>query len=130
MIPAWASDYVGIPFRDHGRTREGLDCWGLYRLVARERFGLELADFDYVAGDRRSHDGMIRGANDWLPVVVPGPGDAVLFRLGGAACHIGMVLAPGMMLHARDGYAACIERFRSPLWARRLEGFYRHPSRA
>jgi cell wall-associated NlpC family hydrolase len=35
MIPAWAADYVGIPFREHGRSRDGADCWGLYWLSRR-----------------------------------------------------------------------------------------------
>lgn len=29
----WWNEYVGLPFADKGRTREGCDCWGLVRLV-------------------------------------------------------------------------------------------------
>ena len=32
-VPIWAGHYIGLPFRDHGRDRSGLDCWGLIATV-------------------------------------------------------------------------------------------------
>lgn len=43
---SWAAKYIGILFVEHGRTREGCDCWGLLRLVYREEFGIELPGYD------------------------------------------------------------------------------------
>ena len=40
--PAWVEPYVGVPFADLGRTREGCDCWGLVRLILAEQRGLVL----------------------------------------------------------------------------------------
>ena len=39
-LPDWVSAYVGLPFKEGGRNRYGLDCYGLLRLVINERFGL------------------------------------------------------------------------------------------
>ena len=44
-MTAWVNDYVGLPYQEGGTTREGLDCWGLARLVYRDRFGVELPDW-------------------------------------------------------------------------------------
>jgi hypothetical protein len=41
-LPAWAGQYVGIPFADLGRDRHGCDCWGLVRLILAEQAGLTL----------------------------------------------------------------------------------------
>jgi cell wall-associated NlpC family hydrolase len=46
--PAWASDYIGLPFLVRGRDARGCDCWGLVRLVLGERFGIEVPSY---AGD-------------------------------------------------------------------------------
>jgi cell wall-associated NlpC family hydrolase len=44
----WAASYLGIRYAAHGRTRAGLDCWGLVKLVYAEQRGMVLADFAHV----------------------------------------------------------------------------------
>ena len=39
-LPDWVSAYVGLPFKEGGRHRDGLDCYGLLRLVINERFAV------------------------------------------------------------------------------------------
>lgn len=38
--PRWAERYVGIPYADNADTLSAASCWGLCRLVLRERAGL------------------------------------------------------------------------------------------
>lgn len=40
--------YVGLPYKHLGRTREeGVDCYGLVRLVLQENCGITLPDYHY-----------------------------------------------------------------------------------
>jgi cell wall-associated NlpC family hydrolase len=131
-----AATYVGVPFKEHGRDRAGLDCYGLLRLVAAEQHGIELPS--YVEGyttttDRVEIPKLIAGGidQDWhsVPSGEEREGDAVLFRIFGQPLHVGVVLAPPRFLHVMRGIDACVEDYRSAVWARRVLGFYRHRSR-
>lgn len=52
MTTHWSNAYVGIPFADGGREREqGLDCWGLVRLVFREVRAIELPTYGEVSAE-------------------------------------------------------------------------------
>lgn len=131
-LPAWVAGYVGLPWRAHGRDRQGCDCWGLVRLVLGEQFGLTLPSHAEGYPDpaaRAAVGALVRGElGAWLPVA-PGaeaPGTVVLLRPLGEPCHLGLWVAPGLMLHAWRRLDACLERFDGPLWGRRVAGVYRH----
>jgi cell wall-associated NlpC family hydrolase len=131
-IPAWAADYIGLPFREHGRDHSGADCWGLVVLVAAERFGARLPS--YVAGYASTRDAddigrLVRGQMDLWHEVARGqerPGDVVLMRLMNQPMHVGVVVASGWMLHIEQGIDACLERYDGAKWNRRLIGIYRY----
>ena len=40
----WANKYVGLPWAWKGRTSEGVDCYGLLRLVYRDERGIALPE--------------------------------------------------------------------------------------
>ena len=130
MIPAWAAKYIGVPFKDHGRDLNGFDCWGLVSFILREERGLLLPDFGGQYRDTRDRDGIeivIRAeAEQWTRVATPMVEDVVVFNIGGRPLHCGLVVEPGQMLHAQSGTGCCIEGYRRPKWASRIEGFYHH----
>jgi len=149
--PAWARQYVGLPYRDFGRDRSGVDCWGGARLVAREQFGLEVPSYVgayagvgcgptlAAAAERRALAALIAGeaAAGWralwrrasgVPFAAAGeiPGDFLLMRQGGVPCHVGIVIAPGWMLHVERGLDMALDEYRRPHRAPSLEGVYRY----
>lgn len=133
QAPAWAAPYSGLPFVSGGRTRAGVDCWGLVRLVYAEVFGIELPSYrgSYSDANRGPEVARLieaeRAAGAWAPVPVRDTrlGDAVLLRTKGFAMHVGLLVARGEMLHVEAGIDAMIERLASPVWNRRTVGYFR-----
>lgn len=130
---AWAAAYVGIPFLERGRDRAGCDCWGLARLVLGERFGVDVpsytSDYESVADTRKLAALAERSrADGWVEVALPEarPGDVLLLRLSGLPIHVGLVVAPGWMLHTKKATDSVLDRFGGLAWRNRVLGAYRH----
>jgi cell wall-associated NlpC family hydrolase len=125
-------EYVGLPFKDKGRDRSGLDCWGLLRLVYQEKAGLTLPAFveSYVTQeDTAAVAALIAGHSDgWREVAEPTvkPLDAVLMLQYGVERHIGVVVKRGLVLHVGLGGASRIEPYNSMRLRRRVSRFMRH----
>lgn len=146
--PAWAADYVGLPWRSKGRARDGLDCWGLVRLVELERFGVELPLLDEVGWESGDHKltaeaehkrrliAMIAAeeARRWREVTPAEaqPGDVVTFTVLGEPLHVGVVVSPGWMLHIRAGAGSLCQEYDGLAWRKKLETVHRfkRPSRS
>lgn len=141
--PAWTNDYIGIPFRDLGRDRSGLDCWGLARLVLAEQFGITVPSFseNYTRTDERHLLSRVidREASHWIEVgrgrAAIGKerlGDVVTFRHEGFESHIGIVINPKTwrMLHARIGSDSVDSCYNETRYKHQICRFLRHQSRA
>lgn len=128
----WSSDLVGLPYLDRGRDRSGVDCWGLVRLAFAEVRGIILPSCTelYASAEERAEIAAAlsaaRVAGPWRRVDRPAEWDVVAFARSWGLDHVGLIIAPGLMLHAcDDGQPSRVERYAAPKWARRLEGFYR-----
>lgn len=133
---SWASDYVGLPFKDGGRDRAGVDCWGLVALVYAERLEIRLPDFAEVkATDVRAVARAIVGSIDgklWVPVIrgAEQEYDVVVMRghAGGVGvpAHVGIVAPFGTVLHVEKNIDAVAPRLASHSVKDRICGIYRH----
>ncbi len=124
------SQYIGIPFQEHGRDFDGCDCWGLVRLVYHCELGIKLPDFseryERCRGDKNVPIIMREEAGRWDSVVDVQPFDVLLFLDAGRPGHVGLAIDGRRMLHTTTGVDACIEDFTSALWRDKLAGTYRH----
>lgn len=134
MIPPWAARYIGIPYVESGRDGNGLDCWGLLVLIWREQYGIDLPFYDgphWARGANRAEIAEAIRAEQSRYVEVPvgaeKEGDGIVLRLAGHPLHVGLVLAPGWMIHTHESAAVCVESYIGMTWARRVMGFWRHP---
>lgn len=107
MRPAWAAQYVAVPFREKGRTRDGVDCYGLVRLIYQEQRGIELPSYadDYAStADAREITALVRGevAARWTAIarVEARLFDVAIFTLCGQPTHVGLILDPPWFIHA------------------------------
>lgn len=124
--------YIGTKFKNRGRTKEGVDCWGLVRLIYGEQFAIELPSYDdeYDSSHNISatREVIETHAKEWLQIE-PGQeheGDVIILRLSGYPTHVGLVVENGKMLHIIDGTDAVLENYHNRLWQHRIVGFYRH----
>jgi cell wall-associated NlpC family hydrolase len=58
------------------------------------------------------------------------PGDVIEIRIQGLPCHVGIVIAPRLFLHALRDVGGVVERWDDMMWRRRVLGFWRHPELA
>lgn len=129
----WASGYIGVPFVPGGRDRSGCDCWGLVVLVYRERWRIRLPAWaaDYDPHDRAAAAAAFAqaAARDWRRIDPSSAreGDVALLRVGGAACHVGVIAGWPWLLHVERGTDSGVDRLDGVRWARRLDSVWRHP---
>jgi len=131
--PPWVRPYIGIPFAEHGRTREGCDCWGLVRLVLGERWRIWLPSFSESyrdTDDREAIEALLAEERvAWRRISGPffHEGDVVLLRVGGRAMHLGLIVGFPWMLHVERGIDAACDRLDGLRWARAVDSVWRHP---
>lgn len=126
------SQYVGLPHRAHGRDRDGLDCWGLVRLVYAEQMGVDLPGYIDTCpdlGERAELSAFVsdvRGGGMWQEVDEIRPFDVLLFRVGPHTTHVAVAIGPNQMLHVNGRSHSVIERIDAPMWRKRLDGVCRY----
>jgi cell wall-associated NlpC family hydrolase len=117
LIPLWASAYLGIPYDAQGESRSGANCWGFFRLVQREVFGLNIPALGISGDDIKAlldafHNPQHPERAHWraLPLAQARSGDALLCeRRIGWPDHIGIALGAGRVLHCIRGIGSVIE---------------------
>lgn len=122
--------YIGLPYLAGGRTREGVDCYGLVRLFYLEQLSIGLplcaglaGQADPVAAARAIQ--MERDAS-FIESNSPQDGDVILSRNGVLPVHLGIFHGGNRILHISSElqYSAS-ERIDSIKWTKKIVGYYR-----
>ncbi len=143
-LPRWAKNYIGIPFLELGRDENGCDCWGLTRLISMKELGFTVPSFTEEYSSTYKGKNVAQaldtlGVKDehWeeIPAGEERLGDHILmygsYEIDGkryrAPMHVGLVLAPGVMIHIEQ----CIDSVLCPYredrhMKRRVIAFYRY----
>jgi cell wall-associated NlpC family hydrolase len=134
----WSAAFIGLPWREKGRDRDGIDCWGLCTLIYAECLAITLPHYTeaYVSVQERAEIDALFGVDasqrPWLPVPAgyERDFDIALMRCAGWLAHVGIVIGGGRMLHVERGGLSQIESYSTGRWRHRLVGFYRHEDNA
>lgn len=125
-----ATPYLSIPWLRRGRTLAGADCYGIVRVLYDRQFDIQLPAYD--DSPMSDSDTIASSATEWLPIE-PGherDGDVVLISRGVEYDHVGVVVGPKQLLHAReDRFPQVADYSRRLLWGNSTFSFYRHPRR-
>ena len=130
MPAEWAARYVGIPFKSGGRGMDGVDCYGLLRLVYKEQFGAELPSLDDAYKNALDTRETAPLAKKYIPLLrgdkteSPKPGDAAVMIEHGLPTHIGIYAGGGYILHATRRLGVVLQRTTHPDLRGRVEGYY------
>lgn len=129
----WWNNYVGIPFKWNGTTREGASCWGLVCLVYKEVYNIKLPRHNEMESQ------IERGAGSFADFAATGvqvdiadvqSGDVLhmwgFYKGKRRATHCGIVTEPGFVLHAEEVIGSCVSRYRGDnRFLQRVIGAYR-----
>lgn len=125
------TQYIGKPFKDHGRGPDGYDCIGLVLQIYKDN-GIEVPDiwkYDKSTGRKAMKNFLLSVAaaetaeTGWVKTEKE-PLAMVVFKVGGIL-HAGVMLDDEKFIHALEGTAVCMESLNNPIWANRVKGFYK-----
>jgi len=125
--------YIGLPYLDNGRTKTGVDCWGLARLVYQGEFGIDLPSYteEYIGGtDPHIVEAVNLYKDNWQELATPNIGDLCLFNIFGEPMHVGVFIGENKFLHSRRGSDSVIESLNNTKWKNRFVGFYAYAPQA
>lgn len=132
--PKWASKYIGINYKENGRSLEnGVDCWGLLHCIYENEFGLTLPSYnekyEKYGNQYKLHDNDYSFLMDnWQKVTLENKqlGDLILFDMNDIIFHAGMVIAKHKFIHVHSGIETVIDELSSLQWENRISELYRH----
>lgn len=107
----WWAPYLDIPFVHCGRTREGIDCWGLVRLPLVEIAGVDLPSLSYEDPKSEPKAALAQGhaladeviaSGVFSRVEKPQPLDVALFARRSQLVHVALFVSCSKLLSNID----------------------------
>lgn len=128
---SWVKKYVGLPFLSGGRDKNGLDCYGLVRLVLNTEYGfnLPLLNTDYTDALDKLQTQVIFDTNIPLlcgeKITKPEEKSVALIKSRGLATHVALYAGDGFIIHSVNKLGVVCERITTPGFAQLVQGWYR-----
>jgi len=107
--------YIGLPYKNLGRDFSGVDCYGLFWLIYKEKRGILLPDFTELLYDKKwykTENHIVDNIDElWTKVSMYKKYDAILFfNSGNVANHIGTYIDDDKFIHITENSTSMISR--------------------
>lgn len=116
-------DLIGIPYKVHGRDKDGMDCYGL-AIEVMKRCGITLPDVFYDDIEQNTCE-KIRILNNGLPLKKmqkPCENCIIVMNTKGYESHIAVYLGEGMLIHSVRNLGVVYEPLRR--YEKRVTEYY------
>ncbi|WP_345993769.1 hypothetical protein [Sulfurimonas sp. HSL-1716] len=123
--------FIGIPYKDRGRTFTGADCYGVLVLWYEHILGINIPDVAVDTSDVRGSftQYLHEISSRWERIDAPEPNCAVAMAMNEEhpklVTHFGVMIDYKTMLHSHRGAHSHIVKVDSPLVKNIIKGFYR-----
>lgn len=127
----WTEDYLGLPYAQGGDGPVGFNCWGFFRYVQRDHFGIEVPEISEPESLPKLLRKVPAAAAElgWAQTTTPQTGDAVLMAHHTHPSHCGVYvgdIGTGAVLHCISGPGSVLHSLRHLAIADwRIIAFYR-----
>ena len=98
--------WKGVPHRDGGTSKQGVDCSGLMVNSYKEIYGVNLPR----STQYQSQKGVVVSKRDLKT------GDLVFFKTGFKQLHVGVYLKDNQFMHASSSRGVMISKLNNPYW--------------
>lgn len=114
-------EYLKIPYKPKGRTKQGADCYGLFLIIQKEVYGRDLSDLTYT--NIYSRENAVKEQlkkYKFERIEQPKDGCAVIMYNEGIPSHCGVYIGNSQVIHCRMDIGTVIENINEL----EIEGFY------
>jgi cell wall-associated NlpC family hydrolase len=127
----WWNKYIGLPFLEKGRDEEGVDCWGLARLIYKNERNILLPSYEECYEKTSDREILSKVINEerhskWSEPATGMEFDIIILKMLGLPMHIGIVTKQNHMIHCSKDIGTVHENFASMKWQKKIMGFARY----
>jgi cell wall-associated NlpC family hydrolase len=118
-------DLIGVPFKERGRDKNGMDCLGL-AIEVLKREGIKLDDVFYEDMEESTKKRLMETLEASVPntkLERPEKNCVIEFNILGRPSHIGIYIGDGEFIHASRQFGVAIDKLYR--WKSRVKGYYR-----
>ena len=102
---SWLNKYIGIPYKFGGRDSDGVDCYGLVKMIYKDKYGVELMDWAFDTLNYKDINSKITSqliSGDFEYLDEPEEACFAVCSRSRASHHIGLYFGGGI-IHCSDG---------------------------